>query len=219
MDVSPVVLDVETVGLANAADYLEPVVPDGRFTDPVKIALDIDKKERERLEKLSLDWNVGRVAILGFWTMEHGYVVTECRTELQELAAIANFWDVAKHRTIVGFNAVLFDLRFLIQRSRFLAVDYPQLSLSKYGHRGIVDLYLELTFNDGYTDQGCMRRSLKAFCRRFDIPCEDKVEGKDIPKLIAAGDWAAAAAHCEADLMATVQLAQRLKWVHDEVPV
>lgn len=220
---TPIVFDLETRGLPNAQEFLEPVVADRRLTDPVKRAWDIKAKEQARLEKLSLDWNVGAIAAIGWWTAEWGYAVTTCATELQEIVAISNFWDISKHRTIVGFNIKGFDLRYLIQRSRYLGLTYPQLDLGKYTRKGIVDLFMELTFNDGHFDTGntCMRRTLNAFARRFGIPVTDTLKGSDMPALVASGDWDLVAAHCEADLRTTVQLAARLDVIDlpDDEPI
>lgn len=209
-DISPIVLDIETTGLENAGDYLEPVSPAKNLVDPAKVKADIEKRTAERDEKVALDYNVGRIAALGYWTETHGTAVWECPTEGQEKIALAQFWDIALHRTIVGFNIKGFDLRFLIQRSRYLGIPHPVLDLGKYAKQGIRDLYLDLTFGDGTYDQGCMRRTLKQFCRRFGLPVTDEIDGKDIPALVAAGDWKAVAAHCKADIGLTVALAQRL---------
>jgi hypothetical protein len=76
-----------------------------------------------------------------------------------------------------------------------------------------VDLYLDLTFNEGTYDQGAMRRTLHAFCRRFGIPVEDTIAGKDVPALVAAGDWAAVRDHVFSDVSVTLALAQRLRVV------
>lgn len=237
-DVSPIVVDIETVGLSNAADFLEPIpdsIPDWspieadrRLTDPVKMAADLDKKRTARveqnaaaqakveqqriarLEKAALDWNVGRIAALGYWTEEGGTRAVGCFTEEHERAALAGFWSEAKHRTIVGFNIKGFDLRFLVQRSRYLNVPYPSLDFSKYSRKGIEDLYLLLTFGDGTYDQGAMRRTLHAFCRRFGIPVEDGISGKDIPALVTAGEWEQVLAHVTSDAQLTVALARRL---------
>lgn len=209
-DISPIVLDLETCGLENAQEFLEPVSAAKNLVDPAKVKADIEKRTQERDEKLALDWNVARIAALAYWTETHGTAVWECQNESQEKIALAQFWDIALHRTIVGFNIKGFDLRFLIQRSRYLGIAHPVLDLGKYAKQGIRDLYLDLTFGDGTYDQGCMRRTLKQFCRRFGIPVTDEIDGKDIPALIAAGDWASVVAHAKADLGLTVALAQRL---------
>lgn len=213
MPTSPIVLDIETCGLVNAADYLEPVQPAKNLTDPAKIKADIEKRTADRDDKVALDWNVGRVAALGWWTEEDGPHVYLGKDEHSEATALMLFWRECRHRTIVGFNIKGFDLRYLIQRSRYLGVDYPVLDLGKYTRKGIIDLFSELTFNDGTYDQGCMRRSLKAFCRRAGIQVPDDIDGKDVPALVQAGEWAAVEAHCRNDLVMTVALARWLKVV------
>jgi DNA polymerase III epsilon subunit-like protein len=123
-----------------------------------------------------------------------------------------------RHRTIVGFNLKRFDIRFLIQRSRYLGLDYPKLDLGRYSRAGsIIDLFEELTFNEGAYDQGAMRRTLAAFCRRFGIPVGDKgVTGADVPALVAAGQWAPVLAHVRTDVTLTVALAQRLGVIREQ---
>ena len=177
MDVSPLVFDIETAALLNAGDYLEPISAARNLTDPAKIAADIEKRTAEREDKLALDWNVGRIVGLGFWCEANGDEVLICRDEDDERDALQLFWAVSKHRLLVGFNAKGFDCRYLVQRSRLLGVVHPSLDLGKYSRRGIIDLYLELTFNDGTYDQGAMRRTLKAFARRFGIPVNDASDG------------------------------------------
>lgn len=209
-DASPIVVDLETAGLPNAADFLEPVQPDGRLVDKAKIAADIEAKTRAREEKLALDWNVGRIVALGWWIEKDGTTAGVCRDDQDESLAMAEFWGLANHRTIVGFNIKGFDLRFLVQRSRYLGVPHPQLDFSKYNRKGISDLYLDLTFGDGHYDNGCMKRSLKMFAKRFGIPVNGQIDGKDIPALVAAGEWDKVADHCKADVELTVALARKL---------
>jgi len=217
---SPVVLDIETCDLDNAADYLEPVQPDARLKDPEKIAADISAKTQARLEKLALDRNTGRIAALGWWTADSGdYCTCMCPDEQSEADNIERFWRAANHRTLIGFNVKSFDAPYLIQRSRYLGIPHPVLDLGKYSQRGVIDLYLMLTFNEGLYDQGAMRRTLKAFGKRFGLPVDDEHEGKDVPALVRAGDWDAVLSHLLADLRLTVGLAKRLGvlW-HEEQP-
>lgn len=215
-DVSPIVFDIETCGLPNAADYLDPCVPDARLKDPDKIAADIDAKISSRNEKLALDWNVGRIVAVGWWTQTIGAVTRICENEDMEAVILMDFWQAAKHRTLVGFNIKAFDLKFMIQRSRYLGVTHPDLDLGKYAKRGIEDLFSLLTFNDGTYDQGAMRRSLKAFAKRFGLPVNDDINGKDIPALVAAGEWEKVAAHVASDVELTLALARRLGVIQPE---
>ncbi len=153
----------------------------------LKIAVSVAEREQARAEKFGLDWNVGRIVAIGWWTAQHSHC-SALPTEDMETVALRMFWEAAKHRTIVGFRIKDFDLKFAIQRSRYLGIDYPQLDLGRYSNRSaIVDLYHELTFNDSQDrDSWCMRRTLKAFCKRFGIACEDDTKGADIAALVAA---------------------------------
>lgn len=208
-DISPIVCDIETVGLPNAADYLEPVTPDSRLKDPAKIAADIVDKTAARDGKTALDWNVGKVVAIGFWTEQRGVVARICKTDHMEAENLQDFWLNARGRTIVTFNGRSFDLPYMIQRSRYLGIAHPTLDLRPYGGgQGNVDLYLELTF--GQKSSPCMRTTLGAFCRRFGLPVVDDIKGQDIPALVAAGEWDQVAAHCTSDVNLTVALARRL---------
>lgn len=219
MDTSPIVMDIETCGHPSADDFLDPVLPAKNLVDPAKVAADIEKRIAERADKLALDPNVGRIVALGYWTEETGIDVLLCRDETQEAAALAEFWQASKHRTIVGFHCKGFDLRFLVRRSQLLGVAYPQLDFGKYSRKGITDLFLDLTFGDGTYDQGCMKRTLKAFAKRFGIPVDDAIAGKEIPALVAAGQWQDVYDHCQSDVALTVALARRVGVVRSEVGV
>lgn len=208
-DVSPIVVDIETAGLPNAADFLEPVQPAKNLKDPEKIAADIVARTEERNQKLALDWNVGRIVAVG-WKTQTASHVGLCADEDEEGAELELFWDMARNRSIVGFNVRGFDLKFMVQRSRYLDIAYPRLDLGRYSKGGVIDLFSELTFGDSIYDQGAMRRTLHAFCRRFGIPVTDTTTGKDIAALVAAGDWAGISAHVTSDVELTVALAQRL---------
>lgn len=209
-DISPIVCDIETCGLPNAADYLDPVQPAKNLVDPAKIQADIEKRTAERDEKLALDWNVGRIVALAFWTEQTGTLVHLAQDEDGERTALTRFWSACRNRTIVGFHVKGFDLKFMIQRSRYLGIAYPTLDLGKYTRTGIIDLFSELTFNDGTYDQGAMRRTLKAFAKRFGLPVTDTINGADIPALVHFGEWEQVAAHVTADVDLTVALARKL---------
>src|SRR3990167_1620898 len=130
-DLSPIIVDIETAGLPNAAEFLEPIpdavldeshiVADKRLKDLVKIEEDLTRKvaardarnvaavakveqqRSARTEKLALDWNVGRIVAIGWWT-EQGETYHFCMNEGGERLALGAFWHHCKHRTIVGFN-------------------------------------------------------------------------------------------------------------------
>ena len=208
-DISPIVVDLETCALVNAETYLEPVEPARNLKAPEKIKADIETRTATRTQKIGLDWNVGRIAALGWWTEQGGVQCRVCPSEREEAPAITEFWDAIRQRLIIGFNIRAFDMRYLVQRSRYLGLSYPILDLGRYNRGSVRDLYTELTFADPYHD-GCMKQSLKQFCRRFGIPVEDEVDGRDIQALVDAGDWDAITSHCRSDVELTRQLGIRL---------
>ncbi len=217
IDISPIVFDLETCGLDNAAEFLEPVQAAKNLVDPKKIAADIEARTAERDAKVALDYNVGRISAIGWWTEQRGvaadaegFTVHVCQNENVERVAIAEFWREARYRTLVGFNVRQFDLRFLIQRSRYLGVPYPMLDLGRYARKGIADLYMDLTFNEPQYETACMRRTLRAFCKRFGIAMVDDVSGKDVPGLVAVGEWGKVASHVRSDVACTLALARKL---------
>jgi hypothetical protein len=53
--ITPIVVDIETCGLDNAGDYLDPVEPDSRLKDPAKIAASIADRTEERDRRTGLD--------------------------------------------------------------------------------------------------------------------------------------------------------------------
>jgi len=214
--VSPIVFDVETAPLPNAADYFEPVEPDARLVDPVKIAKSISDKTEAQQSKASLDYNVGRIVAIAWWTADQGLRSSLCRTEEDEARELSCFWLAAKQRTLVGACIKSFDLPWMIQRSRYLGVAAPVLDLGRYSRSdSITDLFHLLTFNDSQ-ESFVMRRTVQQFCRRFGIPVEDTITGKEIPGLVAAGEWEKVLAHCEADVKLEVALARRLGVIQPE---
>lgn len=215
-NVTSAVMDVET-GIRDreaVEPFIGPVYPAKNLKNSELIQADIEKKVAERDAKLGLDYNLGNIVALGYWTDQTGTICRPCRTDHEEAAALTEFWELTRHRSIVGFNCRNFDLRYCIQRSRFLNIARPVLDLGRYGKGSIVDLYAELTFNDPFSD-GAMKRSLKSFCRRFGIAVDDDVDGSDIQALVDAGDYDAITWHCISDIELTKQLAQRLGYISE----
>jgi hypothetical protein len=213
-EVGPIVVDLETAPIAGADAYLDPVQADKRLKDPEKVKADLEEKERTRLEKLALDWNVGRIVALAWWTAS-GEACHICQTEEQEADALRAFWMASRNRMLIGYNIKNFDGPYLIQRSRYLGVRPGAIDLNRYSQRGCIDIFNELTFND-CPASWAMRRTLSSFARRFGIPVTDDVGGAEVPALVAAGEWDKVRQHVTSDVQLTVALAQRLGVVRVE---
>jgi hypothetical protein len=209
------ILDLETAPLPNAADYLDPVTPAKNLKDPIKIAADIEERERKQREDCGLDWNLNRIVCVGLWGTDTEPTVLIARDETDErdilLDEVASHLSPMRH-TLIGFCIRRFDVPTLLARARYLNVKLPWISLKRWDNPHVTDLYDVLTFDD----QPCtsvMKRSLPSFCRRFGIHVDDTHSGADVAALVEAGDWDAVASHCRADLQRTALLAARLGYI------
>lgn len=231
-DVSPVVVDIETAPLENVREFLDPpdlenLEPPKNYTKADTIAKWREEEavkrladfERDCTDKTALDFNCARIVALGLWTADLGVKTYLCHDAARETWLLDHFWTFVSSRLIVGFSIREFDLPMLIQRSRYLGVPHRSPDLGRYARgNGIIDLRDLLTFND-MRYEAIMPRSAKAFARRFGIPITDTISGKEIPALVAAGDWDAVEAHVRADVEMEVALAQRLGVIQQPVGV
>lgn len=213
------VIDIETIGRPDVADYLDEIAPRANLVDPVKIAADLAEKRAAALTTAALDWNANRVVAIGVETEDGAAQTWTCRTEEEEALALACVWRAyqSRSRRLVSFNGAGFDVPTLIQRSRFLRVSVPRIDQRRYGNSDQIDLYRLLTFDDSQRTF-VIRRTLTNFCRLFglDVPT-DPHDGSDIARLVAEGDWDAIAHHVRTDVIKTRMLAERLDVLRTEV--
>lgn len=201
--------DVETAPLPDAADYLEAIEPPGNYTKPEAIAAYIEKERAKQLGKCALDVDLCRVVAIGVWPWDLDAPETCLADAGDEHYVLRWFWEhvTTNYRgsDLVGFNVLAFDLPVLLRRSLYLGVKTPKLTINKYRPGRVVDLLQELTH------QGMLRmRSQEFYCKRFGITVDDPCDGKDVPALVEAGNWATVAAHCRADLYRLRGLSEKL---------
>jgi predicted PolB exonuclease-like 3'-5' exonuclease len=201
-------IDIETVGLPEAAQYAEPVAAPANYRDPEKIAAYIAEKQAEQVNKAGLDLDLCRVVAIGLMVEGASVVqVLMAKDHDEEAQMLRELWASLtkdRHPVLVGFNILGFDLPVLIRRSQYLGVPYPRMNLDRYRtpHH---DLMLELTW------RGLVRaRSLKFYAKRFGIDVQDEVNGADMPVLVEAGDWDKVTSHVTSDVRLTAALAERI---------
>lgn len=217
-----IIVDIETVGHECSAEFIErpdldAIQPAGNLKDPAKVAESIEKRRQEALaeyeralSRCALDWNLSRIVAVGWHLSTQSEPVCElARTEDEERALLERFWQVKRDAWIVGFNARGYDVPTLLRRSQLLGVSAPKLSLARYGRGSVIDVRDELTFDDARYE-AIMPRTLKAFAKRFGIPCADEATGKDVASLVASGDWEGVRSHCLSDVDLTRELALRI---------
>lgn len=202
-----VTIDLETIASPDAAVYLEPVEAPANYKDPLKIAAYCAETFAARVAKAGLEADLCEIAAFGYQHegFDEASVVT--RADLSERQLIELAWDNIGNRAVIGFRTLSFDLPVLIQRSRYLRIDYPSMNLDRY-RTPHIDLSERLSFNGKLP-----MRSLAFYLRRFGIPHADQTTGADVAQMVAEGRWEAVAAHCKADVEGTAALATVLRWL------
>jgi DNA polymerase elongation subunit (family B) len=206
--INRIVCDIETYALPDAAEFIDEPTAPSNWKDPDKIAEYVREATAKAISRCALDIDLCQIVAVGIYDPEADQPITLhlASNGVEEGAALEAFWEAARHRSIVGFNILNFDLPVLIRRSQYLNVDYPHtISVDRYRSTH-VDLAELLSFNRKISPW----RSLDFYCRRFGIDVPDLVKGKDIDALVKAEDWAGVARHCRSDILKTKLLAERL---------
>lgn len=210
------VVDLETVAIADASTYLEPATAPSNYKDTEKIATYVAEKTTRDLATAALDPDLNRIVALGWQleTRDGDPQVLLCPDEDAERRALLEFWHLVacngnRTRRLVTFNGFAFDLPTLMRRSVYLEL-WPSryLSVDKYRSPHI-DLYQKLTFNGAIKGH-----ALRFYAKRFGFPIEaPELTGADIAARVEAGDWTAVRDHCASDVLLTYQLAARLGYL------
>lgn len=203
-----VAIDLETVALPDAAGFLEAPRAPANYKDPIKIAQYIAEKQNEEAERAGLDLDLGRIVAVGIqFEGEEPEVLTAETSD--EVLMLAWLWKCIDQRATIGYGTIDFDLPMALRRSLYLGLQTPDINLDRY-RTPHIDLMLKLSFNGKFK-----WRSLDFYSKRFQLPVpDDSVTGADVARLVAEGNWAAVADHCESDLRKVTALAQRMGYLH-----
>lgn len=209
-----IVFDIETAPMEGIEPYLSAGEPPANYKNPDAIARWTAAALEEQAKDGALDPDLCRIVAIGYQSdQEIEPTVLLCRTEADEHYMLAQFWARIKSRfagkvqRLIGFNVLNFDLPIMLRRSLYLDIDPPKIQIDRFRHPDVDDLAQTLNFNGLFLKRG---RSKEFYCRRFGIPLDDSVSGKDIPGLVAAGEWESVRSHCEKDIKAEAALAERL---------
>jgi predicted PolB exonuclease-like 3'-5' exonuclease len=208
---NPICVDIETVAIADADTYLEPVSAPVNYKDEAKIAAYIAEERARQIDRAALDLDLNRIIALGI--KEPGqptFVMTE--QDSGEAVMLNTLWDTwngwAKRHApmLVTFGGINFDVPVLLRRSLYLGIKAPYIQNDRYKHPQQIDLASILSMNGSLKMRG-----LQFFLQRFGYPGGGQdVTGKDIGQLYAEGNWQAIADHCRADVDGTAWLAERI---------
>ena len=211
-----IVMDLETVAIDGAADYLQPPEAPANYTKAESIAAYVKQATEKAVSKCSLDPDLCRIVALGWLRtgVDDEPRVLTCRDESEEIYALNEFWASVRRPygggvfPLVTFNGLRFDLPVVMRRSLYLDVKYPFMNIDRYRTTHL-DLWQKLSYNGAISAHG-----LQFYAKRFDLPIDpDPVKGEDIAALVKEGSdvcWRAVQNHCASDVKTTYLLAVRL---------
>lgn len=204
---TPIIVDIEAVGIPDAETYLEPVKAPDNYKDPQKIEAYIREAQAKAIERAALDVDLGRIIALGI--NRPGYqtevLTTEHGTETDMLTRLWEMWDRDTPR-LVTFAGLHYDVPMLLRRSLYLGVKAPYIQCDKYRHPQIVDVQAILSMDGKLT-----WRSLSFYLQRFGYPkAGTDITGAEVGQAYAEGRWDLITEHCRQDVDGTKWLAERI---------
>ena len=166
-----------------------------------------DARRAEAERRFSLWGATGRVIVVGMHNPDTGK--SRVLTAGDERELLAEFWKLVKPFDLqITFNGKQFDFPFLQIRSAVLGIR-PTIHLDtrRFSRQPHYDLREVLTHN--YLQR---HGSLDFFCALFDIPTpKGALSGEKVGDAYREGRLDEIAAYCEADVVATAALYDRVK--------
>lgn len=209
------VVDIETMPIADAADYIEPATAPANYKDPEAIERFVKQAQEKEIARCALDPDLCQIGLIGLWLdhMSEPYALEQGAFD-DEAAMLREFWNTVKGQRLIGFNLFGFDALVLMRRSDLLGVKYDAINTDKY-RSPHVDLMQKLSF------RGAMKfRSQRFYLKRFGIPYDSEHSGAEVPALMQSGEWDKATEKVLADVRSLRELALRLgivQPIHQEV--
>lgn len=200
------VMDIETMPIDDAADYIEPATAPANYKDPEAIERYVKQAQEKEIARCALDPDLCQIGLIGLWPedVEEPYAL-ELGSFSDEAAMLKEFWKTVMGHRLIGFNLFGFDALVLMRRSDLLGVAYDAINADKY-RSPHVDLMQKLSF------RGAMKfRSQRFYLKRFGIPYDSEHTGADVPDLMRAGKWDKAVEKVIADVRSLRMLAERLR--------
>ncbi len=204
------VMDLESVAIDSADDFIEAPSAPANYKDAAKIAEYVAERKIELRSKAALDIDLARVVCIGYWPSEDAEPTTiVCKDEAEEAKALASLRPYLSdfERCLIGFNSIRYDWPLIIRRHAYLGLPVPHVNMDKYRTPN-VDLWQRLSFNGALSAHG-----LRWYAKRLGLtellatdPLADG--GGDVAAAVAEGRWADVAAHCAVDVRLTHRLAQ-----------
>lgn len=200
-----IILDVASAPLENAGEFLEGTVkPPANYKDSEKIALYVQEKEAERLEKAAVDVDLARLTGAAMILESTGEVNLQLfRTEAEEVAWLELLADLLPlGPRIVTYGGFYFDLPLIQRRARYLGVKMPRINIDRY-RSPHVDLCEDLSDHNPQR-----RRPLAFYAKRLGLDLTKPLSGAEEARVHETGQWDALEASLLHDVTATRAVAE-----------
>lgn len=215
------VLDLETIGIPNAADFVQDTAP-GNYKKPDAIAEYIREETPKRIAAAALDVDLAQIVAFGFFDITDRIqtgsslfapealesTINDVMTADQTPEAQMLEFFIERYRSgdrLVTFNGRGYDLPLLERRLAYLdVVGAPRIPMDRYKGSQI-DVYDRLTHFGA-----CGAHKLDWFKRRFDwtdlINVSTISDGSQVAGAVEREEWEELAKYCAGDLLATARL-------------
>ena len=201
-------VDIETIPDLTMIDFLPEVSASKTLKDPVKIAADIEEKQKKQRENMGLDSIFAKIICIGIYSPEKSLALMG-----EEKDIIQEFWDiVGQHSQIITFNGKNFDIDVILKRGiRYgignFAVD--RLLRDKYKSGRLVDIMSDFCVPGEY-------RSLNTLSKIFLGKEKKEIDFKLFPELLETEEGRKKIAdYCLYDAQLTYELAEKFGYYVD----
>lgn len=201
-------VDIETIPDLAMIDFLPEVSASKTLKDPVKIAADIEEKQKKQRENMGLDSIFAKIICIGIYSPEKSFTLMG-----EEKDIIQEFWDiVGQHSQIITFNGKNFDIDVILKRGiRYgignFAVD--RLLRDKYKSGRLVDIMSDFCVPGEY-------RSLNTLSKIFLGKEKKEIDFKLFPELLETEEGRKKIAdYCLYDAQLTYELAEKFGYYVD----
>jgi predicted PolB exonuclease-like 3'-5' exonuclease len=161
----------------------------------------------ERIDALALSPRTGRIVVAGVKIGDGVGMPITAASEKDEAGLLEDVWAyVLQSAPLVSFGGLDFDMPFLCTRSALLGVRPVANSLSHVGvtpflRRYVYDRHVDIRMLLANWDRHA-HGTKSEWAAAFGLPAQEH-SGADVGRLYRAGDFAAIARHCVADLNET----------------
>lgn len=208
-----VAFDLETIANMSVLKLLPPVEAKANLKDPEKIRLDIEQKEKDRLDKMGLNPHHNMICCFAWCNgKDSGTIMLEEESNEAERDLLIKAWKLlSNYSYFVTFNGIEFDVPTMNLHSFFLAIKPSvNISLRKYYIENHVDLRAVLGNWNSFAP-GNFDYYLK---RIFGIGKPDDIDGSMVQHYWNQGDKDKISKYGKLDAENTFKLYQYAKKYH-----